>query len=79
MCVGKGRLHVVLLNCASAGAPGRLVLLRAHAGSNGVPPQVQIALAVPLSVPAEQVVREKVQQQIMEMSRISSRLMSSWG
>lgn len=79
LCAGKGRLHVVLLACASVGAPGRLVLLRAHSGSDGVPPQVQIALAVPLSAPAEQVVREKVQQQIMEMSRITSRLMSGWG
>lgn len=69
----------MLLRCASAGAPGRLVLLRAHAVSDKVPVQVQIALAVPLSAPAEQVVREKVQHRIMEMSRISSRLMTSWG
>ena len=76
---GKGRLHVVLLSSASAGAPGRLVLLRAHASANGVPPHVQIALAVPLSAAPEKLVQQRVQQQVMEMSRAISRLTSTWG
>lgn len=76
---GKGRLHVVLLSSASAGAPGRLVLLRAHGGTNGVPPHVQIALAVPLSAAPEKVVQQRVQQHVMEMSRAISRLTSTWG
>jgi|EP01046_Picozoa_sp_COSAG06_P010170 hypothetical protein len=44
-----------------------------------MPQQVQIALAVPLSSAAEDVVREKVQQHVMEMSRMASRLMCAWG
>jgi hypothetical protein len=71
------QLFVVLLS-ATAGQPGRLVVLRTGRDAD-VAAQVQIALAVPLSAASESVVRANVSAQHQATTRAAAQLSCLWG